>query len=78
MCTTQYKTPIADAILALRETTRHSFHALPIYQGNSITHEGIGRKYRALFGENLFGTELTITGKLFDNFFFSKSAIRES
>ena len=78
MRTSQHRTPIADAILALRETTRHSFHALPIFQGNSIGGGVIGAKYRALFGDNLFGTELTVTGKLFDNFFFSKSAIRES
>ncbi|KAF3997139.1 hypothetical protein [Glaciimonas immobilis] len=78
MLTTHYKTPIADAILTLRETTKYSFHAFPIYQGNSLSDDELGGKYHALFGKNFFGTELTITGKLFDSFFFSKSVIRES
>lgn len=78
MFTTQYKTPIADTMLALRETTKHSFHALPIYNGNSIKDDAIGDKYRALLCDNPFGAELTTTGKLFDSFFFSKSVIRES
>lgn len=78
MLTTKNRTPIADALLALRESTKHSFHALPIFNGNSITDSELADKYQALLGKNLLGSELTITGKLFDSFFFPKSTIRES
>lgn len=72
------KTPIADALLELRTKIVHSFHALPIFRGNSLSSDLLSDKYRALFGANLLGSEMTATGKYFDSFFFPKSVIRES
>ncbi|NHQ87919.1 aminotransferase class I/II-fold pyridoxal phosphate-dependent enzyme [Iodobacter sp. HSC-16F04] len=74
----KYKTPIADALLALREKTKHSFHALPVFNGNSIVNSELNEKYKSIYGDRFLGCELTTTGKLFDSFFFSSSVIRES
>jgi len=72
------KTPIADALLELQEMTKHSFHALPILNGNSIANGEIAEIYQALIGRNILASELTTTGYLFDSFFFPKTAILES
>lgn len=72
------KTPIADALLGLQEMTKHSFHALPILNGNSIANSELAGIYQALIGGNILSSELTTTGCLFDSFFFPKAAILES
>ncbi|POZ63229.1 aminotransferase class I/II-fold pyridoxal phosphate-dependent enzyme [Chromobacterium alticapitis] len=73
-----YSTPIADALLSIRETIRHSFHALPIFNGHSTQGSPLADKYCSLLGDTVLGSELTTTGKLFDSFFFPKAAIRQS
>lgn len=73
------KTPIADKLLKLRESTNYSFHSLPIFQEQSLlSSKLLLDKYRSIFGDELFGCELTTTGQFFDNFFFPSGVILES
>ena len=72
------KTPVAEALLSMREMTKHSFHALPILKGNSLVNSELADHYETLLGENLLASELSITGHYFDSFFFPKAAILES
>lgn len=71
-------TPVASALLSMREMTKHSFHALPILNGNSLANSELADNYQALLGENLLASELSTTGHYFDSFFFPKAAILES
>lgn len=71
-------TPLADAIIKLRNKTNYSFHALPIFGGASVSECNLGMKYREIFGERMCNAEMTVVGKEFDSFFFPETVIKES
>ncbi len=74
----RYLTPIVDALASIGRQTKYSFHTLPIFKGHSIESSPIAEKYRQVLGDTMLASELTVTGHLFDSFFFPQSAIRES
>ncbi|WP_297505563.1 hypothetical protein [Ferrovum sp.] len=71
-------TPLADALIKLRKRTSVSFHALPVASGASISGCKFQEKYHELFGEEFIDSEMTITGKQFDSFFFPETVIKEA
>jgi arginine/lysine/ornithine decarboxylase len=77
-CSSAISTPLADALINLTRKANVSFHALPISCGSSIESSELRGKYTELFGEAMLGTEMTVTGKHFDSFFFADSAINEA
>lgn len=78
MMSQHYCAPVADALILFREKIKYSFHSLPVFRGHSTDNSPLAEKYRQMFGDALLGSELTVTGKLFDSFFFPESTIRES
>jgi arginine/lysine/ornithine decarboxylase len=72
------ETPIADALLRLRERQRISFHGLPIRTDAGVGGSVLAGKYGALFGQEFLRNEMTATGAAFDSFFFPKTAIRRA
>lgn len=72
----RYETPIVDFLSSNSKYLDVNFHALPIYHMNSGT-KGYD-KYKKLFGDKYFSLETTITGKIFDSFFYPTKAIKRS
>lgn len=72
------RTPIADRLAELRKVAGKSFHALPLSAGASIADCRWRGKYDELFGRDYLHSELTITGKHFDSFFFAENEIKEA
>lgn len=71
-------TPITDALVAISAKMKHSFHSLPLQHGNSIIVSPTREKYLKVLGSHYLDHDLTVTGELFDSFFFPKSCIKES
>ncbi|OIQ89413.1 biodegradative arginine decarboxylase [mine drainage metagenome] len=72
-------TPLADALIKLKSAeSLTSFHALPLSRSMSITNCELADKYQELLGDTLLGTEMTLTGKYFDSFFFANGVIKEA
>lgn len=71
-------TPLADALLDLCGKTTFSFHALPLSLGGSIESCLLRDKYWRLYGDVFFKSDITLTGKQFDSFFFPEGVIKEA
>lgn len=69
-------TPIADFLLANRDILNASFHALPISTMKPGTKSY--DKYKELFGSRYFSTESTVTGRIFDSFFYPTKCIKKA
>ena len=69
-------TPIVDFLIANKESLNANFHTLPIFSMK----KGIKgyEKYKNLYGNKYFSSETTITGKVFDSFFFPTRCIKKS
>lgn len=69
-------TPIAEAMKAIKEKNLISFHALPLSKGATLQDSALSNDYYELLGERLLGIEHTVTGEMFDSFFFPASVIK--
>jgi arginine/lysine/ornithine decarboxylase len=69
-------TPIVDFLLSNKDNLNANFHALPIFsmQPGMKDYE----KYRKVYGSKYFSTETTLTGKIFDSFFYPTRCIKKS
>lgn len=74
--TTKYETPIADFLIANSTNLETNFHALPIFHMK----KGMQcyERYASVFGSKLLSLETTITGKLFDSFFYPTKEIKKA
>jgi arginine/lysine/ornithine decarboxylase len=70
--------PIAAALKNIRDRKVISFHALPLSNGASLKDCPLSQDYYDLFGDSLFKIEQTVSGDLFDSFFFPTGVIREA
>ncbi len=70
------ETPIVDFLIDNREILNANFHALPISMINPKT-RGY-EKYKELFGNKYFSLETTVTGKIFDSFFYPRKCIKKA
>jgi arginine/lysine/ornithine decarboxylase len=76
--TTLAATPMADALLAMRENIPVQFQSLPLSGGASVRHSAHANKYEALFGKNYLASEALFAGAAFDTFFFPERVIKQS
>jgi arginine/lysine/ornithine decarboxylase len=76
MLSKKNQTPIVDFLLENRDKLQANFHALPM-AGMSPGKIGYD-KYKKLFGSKYFTVETTISGKLFDSFYYPVRCIKTS
>ncbi len=71
-------TPMADALLTMRENIAVQFQSLPLSGGASIRDSAYANKYELLYGRNYLASDTLFAGAAFDTFFFPERVIRES
>lgn len=71
----RFYSPIANNIIYLKEHVHCSFHALPIFHGASISNTECYDIYNHIYGSDLLGAEMSITGTHFDSFHFPEGPI---
>ncbi|WES34515.1 hypothetical protein P0092_00625 [Ruminiclostridium papyrosolvens DSM 2782] len=71
-------TPVADKLRQLINRDITSFHALPISGKKSISSSAIYDKYKDLFGDDYYRSEMTITGENFDTPVLPSRCIKQS
>ncbi len=71
-------TPMADALLTMRENITVQFQSLPLSGGASIRDSAYAAKYELLYGRNYLASDTLFAGAAFDTFFFPERVIRES
>src|SRR5665213_1600413 len=72
------QTPIVKALREIRDLNLISFHALPLTNGAAIRNSPFSQDYHDLFGDRLFKIEQTVSGDLFDSFFFPVGPIHQA
>ena len=72
----KYETPIVDFLMSNSEELYVNFHALPIFHMKSDAKEYC--KYNNVFGNKYLSLETTVTGKIFDSFFYPVRCIKKA
>lgn len=71
-------TPVADKLRQLINRDITSFHALPISGKKSISSSTVYDKYKDLFGDDYYRSEMTITGDNFDTPVLPSRCVKQS